>query len=624
RRRPRRELHRRRRGHRRAPRRAAQRGRAPPRQGHRRLRLLHLADRLPRAADAAPARRLPARLPRRRHCAQAHRAHLRALRAREDPRLHPLARRQRRAGNRARHPRRGEPAREVDRDLPRQPAPHPRRRLRGADPARDQRRERLHQPRRDRRQHRPGPRLARSDGRPVKRSLPSFALVVLAAAAVELFALHWLMPFENRLLDSFVKAHATALAPDPDIVLVDIDESSLARMEQGDAGRWPWPRVVYADLIEGLAAQKPRAIVFDMMFVERDRFRPQDDAAFAESVTRHPNTYFAFLRLPESSDSKGVRIGEFAGDFGLIRSKSADPQAKIALVPPLVLPKETYARAGLITFKDDPDGVGRRYLLRETFAGWHIPSLPARVAYDLGYPVPDQDSLVLAWRGAANSFARVSFADLYEEFNRLAKKRPANEFAGKIVIIGTAATGMHDLRVTPMHPLHPGAEILGTAIENLKNGRHMEYAPAWWSAALGLALLAGLYFAFRRGVEIRATGAALALLSALLIGAEWTLVGRFILWPLLTPLAAAWTLYAAAALSEYLRARREREAAMAQFSRFTNPHVARQLVELGGIETGRREVTLLFSDIRNFTTLSETRKPEEVIALLNRYFSLQV
>src|SRR5882672_8625133 len=63
---------------------------------------------------------------------------------------------------------------------------------------------------------------------------------------------------------------------------------------------------------------------------------------------------------------------------------------------------------------------------------------------------------------------------------------------------------------------------------------------------------------------------------------------------------------------------------MAQFSRFTNPHVAKQLVEAGGIETGRREVTLLFSDIRGFTTLSESRKPEEVIDLLNRYFSLQV
>jgi adenylate cyclase len=458
----------------------------------------------------------------------------------------------------------------------------------------------------------------------VKQSLPSFALAVLAVAALELFVLHWMKPFENRLLDSFVKSHAAALAPDPDIVLVDIDEPSLARMEELEGVRWPWPRVVYADLIEGLAAQKARAIVFDMMFVEKDRFRPQDDAAFGESAARHPNTYFAFLRLPESSDSKGIRIGDFARDFGLARTKAADPEAKMALVPPLVLPKETHARAGLITFKEDTDGVGRRYLLRETLGGWQIPSLPARVAFDLGFPVPDDDYLVLAWRGAANNFPRVSFSDLYEEFGRSAKKRPANEFSGKIVLVGTAATGLQDLRVTPIHSLHPGAEILGTAIENLKNGRQMRYAPPWWAAALGVALLAALYAAFHRGLDVRATGAALALFTALLIVVQWALIGRLILWPLLTPLVAAWSFYAAAALSEYLRARRERQAAMAQFSRFTNPHVARQLVERGGIETGRREVTLLFSDIRNFTTLSETRKPEEVIALLNRYFSLQV
>jgi adenylate cyclase len=457
----------------------------------------------------------------------------------------------------------------------------------------------------------------------MRRSLPSLALAVLGAAALELVALHWMLPFENRLLDSFVKMHAAALAPDPDIVLVDIDEKSLAKMEP-EAGRWPWPRVVYADLVEGLAAQKPRAIVFDMMFVEKDRFRPQDDAAFGESAARHANTYFAFLRLPEASDSKGIRIGDFADDFGLIRSKGADPEAKIALVPPLALPKEAHARAGLITFKEDADGVGRRYLLRETLGGWQVPSLPARVALDLGFPLPDQDSLVLAWRGGANSFPRVSFSDLYEEFGRAVKTRPPSEFSGKIVLVGTAATGLQDLRVTPIHSLHPGAEILGTAIENLKNGRHMRYAPVWWAAALGVALLAALYVAFQRGLEVRAIGGALGLVSALLIGAQWALVSRFVLWPLLTPLAAAWAFYAAAALSEYLRARREREAAMAQFSRFTNPHVARQLVELGGIETARREVTLLFSDIRNFTTLSETRKPEEVIALLNRYFSLQV
>jgi adenylate cyclase len=457
----------------------------------------------------------------------------------------------------------------------------------------------------------------------MRRSLSLLALAVLAALALELFLLEWMKPLENRLLDTFVRTQAAALAPDPDIVLIDIDEKSLARMES-EAGRWPWPRVVYADLLEGLAAQKPRAIVFDMMFVEKDFFRPEDDAAFAESAARHANTYFAFLRLPESSDSKGIRIGDFADDFGLVATRHADPEAKIALVPPLVLTNETHRRAGLITFKEDADGVGRRYLLRETLAGWQIPSLPARVAGDLGFPAPDQDTLVLAWRGAANGFPRVSFADLYEEFGRSAKTRPANEFSGKIVVVGTAATGLQDLRVTPMGSLHPGAEILGTAIENLKNGRQMRYAPAWWAAALGVVLLLLLYLAFQRGLDMRATGAALSLVSALLILAQWALVGRLFLWPLLTPLAAAWMFYAAAGLAEYLRARHERQAAMVQFSRFTNPHVARQLVEQGGIETGRREVTLLFSDIRGFTTLSESRSPEEVIALLNRYFTLQV
>jgi adenylate cyclase len=102
------------------------------------------------------------------------------------------------------------------------------------------------------------------------------------------------------------------------------------------------------------------------------------------------------------------------------------------------------------------------------------------------------------------------------------------------------------------------------------------------------------------------------------------MVGSLTLLPVVTPIAGAWLFYGAAALAEFLRERRQRQAAMAQFSRFTNPHVAQLLVDRGGIETARREVTLLFSDIRGFTTLSESRKPEEVIDLLNRYFSLQV
>jgi adenylate cyclase len=456
----------------------------------------------------------------------------------------------------------------------------------------------------------------------MNRALPVLAVLI---ALLGVIAFPFMRALENRLLDSFVRTQAAFLAPDPDIVLVEIDEKSLAAMEK-EAGRWPWPRVVYADLVEGLAAQKPRAIVFDIMFTEADRFRPQDDAAFGETAAKHPNVYFPLLRLPSGGDKNGVLLAELAPDLGLIRSKGARADARAAVVPPLALPRRTYARTGLISFTEDPDGVGRRHLLREVIGGWHIPSLAARVALDLGFPVPDQDEFVLAWRAAARSFPRSSFSDLYEDFNRSARKRAPDEFAGKIVIVGAAASGLQDLRVTPLSSLHPGAEILGTAIENLKNARQMRYAPLWWSALVGFVLIALVFAALRLNTDTRLIGAGLAIASLTLLVACWFAAGRLTLIPMLTPLAAAWTFYAAGAVAEHLRERRARREAIAMFSRFVNPHVVRQLVERGGIEGAgqSREVTLLFSDIRGFTTLSETRKPEEVVALLNRYFSLQV
>ena len=456
------------------------------------------------------------------------------------------------------------------------------------------------------------------------RTLPAMAVVILVLGALELFQFRLLQPLENRLLDRFVRSQAARLAPDPDIVLVDIDEKSLANMQK-EAGRWPWPRVVHADLVEGLATQKPRAIVFDLMFTEADQFRPRDDAAFAETVSQHPNTYFPLLRLPARDDARGDRIADIAGLLGIVKARDADPEARVALIPPRVLPREHW-RTGLITFSQDDDGVGRRYLLREVINGWQIPSLPTRVAFDLGFPVPDADDIVLAWRGQARAFPRVSYSDLYEDFNRSQRTRPPDEFTGKIVIIGTGATGLQDLRVTPLDSLHPGAEILGTALENLKNGRAMRYAPQGWPALAGALLIFLIYLGFKRNVDARVTGGALAAATCVLLFISWVLVGRLVLLPVLTPLAAAWTFYLAAALTEYLRERRARREAVALFSRFVNPHVVRQLIERGGIEGAgqTREVTLLFSDIRGFTTLSETRRPEEVVALLNRYFTLQV
>jgi adenylate cyclase len=455
----------------------------------------------------------------------------------------------------------------------------------------------------------------------MRRSLPLLALAVLAALALELLVLQWMKPLEHRLLDAFVKRQAASLAPDPDVVLVTIDEKSLAALEP-IAGRFPWPRAVYATLIDGLAAQRPRAVVFDIMFSEADKVRPESDQEFVAAALRHGSAglYFPMVWL---DSPQGVRASQLAPLLGLVPGPGANPDAQIAVIPPLVLPQQLW-RTGTINFLPDDDGVGRRYELRRRYQGWELPSLPARVAMDLGYPLPEGDDMVLAWRAAVGGLPRVSFSDLYEDFERATRKRPADEFAGKIIVVGAAAAGLGDLRVTPLSHTQAGPEILATAIENLKNGRTMRYAAPWWAAAIGVVLVALLFLAFRRGLDARVIGGALAAVSAAVVAASYLAAGRLMLAPMLTPLGAAWAFYAAAGLAEYLRARQERQAAMVQFSRFTNPHVAKQLVEQGGIETGRRDVTLLFSDIRGFTTLSETRSPEEVIALLNRYFTLQV
>jgi len=456
------------------------------------------------------------------------------------------------------------------------------------------------------------------------RTLALTALAVIALVAVEMFQLRVFKSLENGLLDSFVRRQAAQLAPDPDIVFVDVDERSLNNMQE-EAGRFPWPREVYADLINGIAAQKPRAIVFDIMFFEPDKFRPQSDKAFIEAASRHRNIYYPLLRLPERDDVRGVPAAELAPMVGLVRTPKADPRARIAVIPPLVLPPKLW-RTGSINFLQDDDGVGRRYYLRHRISGWDLPSLPARVAMDLGFAIPDADDLLLAWRGEAGKLPRVSFSDLYAEFGRSRRERPADEFAGKIVVIGVGAAGIGDLRVTPLSQVQPGAEVLGTAIENLKNGRAMRYASPWWPASIGIALVFLLYLAFFRRLDARITGAGLALASAALVYASYVGAGRLLLLPVLTPLVAAWSFYAAATLAEILRERQAKREAVAQFSRFVNPHVVRQLVERGGIEGAgqTREVTLLFSDIRGFTTLSESRSPGEVVELLNRYFSLQV
>ena len=450
-----------------------------------------------------------------------------------------------------------------------------------------------------------------------------FALALIVGGAETLW-LHALRPVENRVLDFMVREQAKLLSPDPDIVIVDIDDSSLSRMKDV-AGSWPWPRSVHGELVEGLRRQQPAAIVFDIAFVERDIYRPDSDRLFNASLAGNRNIYFPVVHLAAGDTREAPLASAVAPLLGMQKEVGADASARIALMPPLAV-DPAYWRGGTINFSQDADGVGRRYDLATVLQGWSLPSMPAKVARDLGYAVPAGRDMLLAWRGGDKAYTHISYADLYLDLEREHKLRPQNELAGKIVLVGSVASATKDMWPTPLGDLYPGLQILATAIDNLKNQRFMQVAPEWVGPAMVLLGLFALYLLFEAGVNVLRIGASLAAVSLAALAATWWGVGHLLLLPAVSAVILLWSYYFAGALQAYLAERKSRERAVQMFSRFVNPHVVEQLVNHGGLQRGgeSRDISVLFSDIRGFTTLSENRSPQEVVELLNRYFSLQV
>ncbi|MFC4159713.1 CHASE2 domain-containing protein [Chitinimonas lacunae] len=425
---------------------------------------------------------------------------------------------------------------------------------------------------------------------------------------------------DQRGGDLLLRWHAEKRPARDEVVVVDIDQFSLEQMNP-IAGAWPWPRSVHGELIEYLAAQQPRAIVFDILFNERDVFRRADDDYLAEVVARQPRVYFGTALAVGGQGS--LRNIDLPSALGVRPGPTAQPEARSPILGLIFRPEDW--RAGMISFAEDSDGVGRHYYLYVEDQGWRFPSLPARIGRDLGWVVPEGERILLNWY---RDRRHIAYADLYLDAQRERRQRPADEFRNKIVVVGTAAPGLQDLRVTPLGSTYPGVDVLATAIDNLQAGDALIERPRWWMLPLALGLMAAIAWAFQYGVTATRIALGLAATSVVTVGALWWQLGRGVWWPALAPLLWGWACYFVSAVLAYLKERERREHAVGMFRRFLDPRVVGQLVDDHRVDTAAvaqtRQITVLFSDIRGFTTLSETRSPEFIVDLLNRYFSMQV
>ena len=323
--------------------------------------------------------------------------------------------------------------------------------------------------------------------------------------------------------DAMVRARAVAAAPDPRMMIIDIDEATLARMAP-EFGRWPWPRDTLATVLDHLEKQQPAAIVWDIIFSDADRLSPGGDAAFNAAVARSRLSHFAVARLPAANDASSALTRAQLPGLWSAPATASQRTSTVALIAP-VLPAVAAARMGFNNGYPDADGVLRRYRYRETLPdGSQIQSLAAAVASSL---IPDgkntardarfdKDELI-AWRKAPEAYPRINFADVFALADGGQPLAPVPSFAGKVVLIGATATSLHDIHPTPLSPLQAGVESLATAIDNAINQRVVRELPRWLQAVLAIALCIGIavWVQFK---SIDSLGPALVALPLALLG----------------------------------------------------------------------------------------------------------
>ncbi len=440
--------------------------------------------------------------------------------------------------------------------------------------------------------------------------------------------------FDNIWLDFAVKQWSRGNTADADIVVIDIDDPSLQAMKNR-VGRWPWPRSVHGELLEQLLLQQPKAIVFDILFSEADIYRPDADKYLSEVISSAENIFLPILHLESEQAHLFPRLVDYPASVGLkpaANAQNTQQQTRANLLLPTAIASSGW-RLGTINFEPDPDGVGRRYQIEHSIEEWRLDSLPTKVARYLGANIPEQTEFILDWRATQSTnssfpYATYPYAAVYKAISQEEHFISEGFFHDKIIIIGATATGLHDIKNTPVSGVFPAVYIVATALDNLLHGQQLTPVPTsveWFVALLFLLLITiGLLFAKR----VLPVAQGFIILTLCYYLASYLLISHKLLMPVNSPLIIVTGYFLTVLIVQFLRRQREYSYAIDIFGRFMDRNVVRQLVDSGQTEQALRakscKITVLFSDIRNFTTLSEKHTAQEIVQLLDVYFSMQV
>lgn len=369
------------------------------------------------------------------------------------------------------------------------------------------------------------------------------------------------------------------------IVIVAIDDDSLQEI-----GRWPWDRTVFAKTVENLNSSK--AIGIDVAFFEDSA--PEQDAAFGKALSEK-------VVIP-------IEFTSFARENGrIVGKRMLEPVKELSS-----------AQTGYVNIVTDKDGVTRA--VNMDVSSEH--SAFAQVLYKVYWRKDFEKNpsrFLVNFVGSPGSFKYYSFADVYSE------RVDSNEFKDKLVLIGATSPDMHDDYFVPTSSgkAMPGVEIHANTLQTMINKDFLSEQGKWSTILLMLAvsfLLALVIYRFRIA---GATIAAPILVIGYLFFAIYMFEHGILMNLVYIPLAIVVT-YTGETVYFYYSEKKERQKTRGAFSKYVAPAVVDELMKdpsklkLGG---ARKEITVFFSDIRGFTTISEKLTPEKLVHVLNEYLT---
>jgi adenylate cyclase len=443
-----------------------------------------------------------------------------------------------------------------------------------------------------------------------KQNLAGFLLTLLTLVVVVVLYYRQtpvLEGFEAKTYDLRFELGRGPVSPSADIAIIAINDKSIAEL-----GRFPWSRSTFTALVDEVHKAGAKALLMDVFFPEPEG--PKVDKAFAAALARAGNVSLAIAF-------------EFAPDGRVIGVTGNIP----------ILKQASYAE-GHINFLPDKDGVNRRTMLLVPHEGSLVPSLGLQGAMaalgvkevvqrpysvrvgERRVPTDYYDTMLINFLGPPGAFPMYSFADVMK--GRIAPE----ELHDKILFLGMTALGIYDMRVTPFHGNTPGVEINATICDNILRGHFVRRSIPEALLDLLFIILVGalVFFSTFRLRPVHAL-----LLLPLVLGGYVVLAvvmfGKGHWLSIIYPLTSGILAYTVAAGFRFVILDRRSREIHSVFSSYVSKKIVDELVrhpERATIGGDHRQITILFLDIKGFTSISERLPAMELVSTLNRYFDV--